>query len=102
MANQPNVTTEAGTPKLSALSIGALTLDPTFDADINNYETDTENASDTVTATAGSGVDVVITVNGNSITNGTAPTWAAGDNLVSVQLASKDGMNTYSITVTKS
>ena len=102
MANQPNVTTEAGTPKLSALSIGTLTLDPTFDADTNNYETDTENASDTVTATAGSGVDVVITVNGNSITNGTAPTWAAGDNLVSVQLASKDGMNTYSITVTKS
>lgn len=102
MANQPNVTSEAGTPSLSALSIGSLTLDPTFDKDINNYATETENNSDTVTATAGEGVDVVITVNGNSITNGTAPTWAAGDNIVSVQLTSSTGMNTYTVTVTKS
>lgn len=102
MANQPNVTAEAGTPSLTALSIGSLTLDPTFDANINNYTTETENSSDTVTATAGSGVDVVITVNGNSITNGTAPTWAAGDNIVSVQLSSATGMNTYTVTVTKS
>ena len=102
MANQPNVTAEAGTPSLSALSIGSLTLDPTFDKDINNYATETENNSDTVTATAGENVDVVITVNGNSITNGTAPTWAAGDNIVSVQLTSSTGMNTYTVTVTKS
>jgi hypothetical protein len=102
MANQPNVTAEAGTPSLSALSIGSLTLDPTFDKDINNYATETENNSDTVTATAGEDVDVVITVNGNSITNGTAPTWAAGDNIVSVQLTSSTGMNTYTVTVTKS
>lgn len=102
MANQPNVTAEAGTPSLSALSIGSLTLDPTFDKDINNYATETENSSDTVTATAGEDVDVVITVNGNSITNGTAPTWAAGDNIVSVQLTSSTGMNTYTVTVTKS
>ena len=102
MANQPNVTAEAGTPSLSALSIGSLTLDPTFDKDINNYATETENSSDTVTATAGADVDVVITVNGNSITNGTAPTWAAGDNIVSVQLTSSTGMNTYTVTVTKS
>lgn len=102
MANQPNVTAEAGTPSLTALSIGSLTLAPTFEADINNYTTETENSSDAVTATAGSGVDVVITVNGNSITNGTAPTWAAGDNIVSVQLSSATGMNTYTVTVTKS
>lgn len=102
MANQPNVTSEVGTPKLTALTIGSLTLDPTFDADVNNYATETENNSDTVTATAGSGVDLVITVNGNSITNGTAPTWDAGENIVSVQLASSTGMNTYTITVTKS
>ena len=101
MANQPNVTTEAGTPKLTALTIGSLTLDPTFDEDINEYTTETENSSDTVTATAASGTDVVITVNGNSITNGTAPTWATGDNLVSIQIASATGMNTYTVTVTK-
>ena len=100
MANQPNVTSEAGTPKLSALSIGTLTLDPTFDADVNEYTTETENASDTITATA-TDTDIVITVNGNSVTNGTAPTWTTGDNLVSIQLTSATGMNTYSVTVTK-
>ena len=42
MANQPNVTSEAGTPKLTALSIGSLTLDP-FDEDVNEYVTETEN-----------------------------------------------------------
>lgn len=101
MANQPNVTTEAGTPKLTALSIGSLVLDPTFDEDVNEYVTETDNNSDTVTATAASGTDIVITVNGNSITNGTAPTWETGDNLVSVQIASATGMNTYTVTVTK-
>lgn len=102
MANQPNVTTEAGTPKLSALALGSLTLSPAFDEDVNNYTAETSNATNTVTATAGEGVDVVITVNGNSLTNGSAATWKEGENLVSVQLASASGMNTYSITVTKS
>lgn len=102
MANQPNVTSEDGVPKLSALTLGSLELDPTFDADVNEYATTTSNASNTITATAASGTDIVITVNGNSITNGTASTWEDGDNIVSVQLASVTGMNTYSITVTKS
>lgn len=102
MANQPNVTSEAGTPTLTALTLGSLALSPTFDADVNSYTTETENSSNTVTATAGEGVDVVITVNGNSITNGTAPTWQTGDNIVSIQLASATGMNTYTVIVTKS
>ena len=102
MANQPNVTSEVGTPTLSALTLGSLTLEPTFDAVVNNYTADTENNSNAVTATAGEGVDIVITVNGNSITNGTAPTWDTGDNVVSVQLTSATGMNTYTVIVTKS
>ena len=102
MANQPNVTSEAGTPKLTALTLGSLTLDPTFDEDVNEYTTETENSTNTITATAAAGTDIVITVNGNSITNGTAPTWETGDNIVSVQLASATGMNTYSVIVTKS
>ena len=102
MANQPDVTSEAGTPTLTALTIGTLTLDPTFAETTNEYTTSTENASDTITATAAAGTDVVITVNGNSVTNGTAPTWATGANLVSIQIASASGMNTYTVTVTKS
>lgn len=102
MANQPNVTSDAGTPKLTALALGSLTLDPTFNEDVNEYTTTTENATNTITATAAADTDIVITVNGNSLTNGSAATWAAGENLVSIQLASSTGMNTYSITVTKS
>lgn len=102
MANQPDVTSDAGTPTLTALSIGALTLDPTFSEATNEYTTSTENASDTITATAAVGTDIVITVNGNSVTNGTAPTWASGENLVSIQIASATGSNNYTVTVTKS
>lgn len=102
MANQPNVTPSAGTPVLTALTLGSLTLDPTFDADINNYTTETEDTTNTITATAASGTDVVITVNGNSHTSGTAATWQAGENIVSIQLTSATGMNTYTVIVTKS
>ena len=102
MANQPDVTSEAGTPTLTALSIGTLTLNPTFSEATNEYTTSTENASDTITATAAAGTDIVITVNGNSVTNGTAPTWASGENLVSIQIASATGSNNYTVTVTKS
>ena len=102
MANQPNVTPSAGTPVLTALTLGSLTLDPTFDADINNYTTETEDTTNTITATAASGTDIVITVNGNSHTSGTAATWQAGENIVSIQLTSATGMNTYTVIVTKS
>lgn len=102
MANQPNVTPSAGTPVLTALTLGSLTLDPTFDADINNYTTETEDTTNTITATAASGTDIVITVNGNSHTSGTAATWQPGENVVSIQLTSATGMNTYTVIVTKS
>lgn len=102
MANQPQVTPSTGTPVLTALTLGSLTLDPTFDATVNNYTTETSDSTNTITATAASGVDIVITVNGNSHTSGTAATWQTGENIVSIQLTSATGMNTYTVIVTKS
>lgn len=102
MANQPNVTPSVGTPVLTALTLGSLTLDPTFDANVNNYTAETEDATNTITATADTGTDIVITVNGNSHTSGTAATWQTGENIVSIQLTSATGMNTYTVIVTKS
>lgn len=102
MANQPQVTPSTGTPVLTALTLGSLTLDPTFDAAVNNYTTETSDSTNTITATAASGVDIVITVNGNSHTSGTAATWQTGENIVSIQLTSATGMNTYTVIVTKS
>lgn len=88
--------------KLSGLTIGSLTLDPTFDADVFAYETETENATNTVTANAASGVAIVITVNGNSLTNGSAPTWDAGENSVVITASAAGKVSTtYTVTVNK-
>lgn len=66
-----------GTPSaaLSALSIGALTLTPTFDADTTSYTASTANATNTVTATAAdANATIAITVGATPIPNGQAAT----------------------------
>lgn len=87
---------------LSALTIGALTLTPTFAAGTLNYTASTANDSDTVTATAASGASAAITVNGVAHTSGQAATWAEGDNEVKVTVTGA-GLVTqvYTVTVTK-
>ena len=88
-------------PQLSALAIGGLTLSPTFDAGTYEYTTTTTNATNTITATAAAGTSVIVLVNGSSITNGTAATWAEGENTVRIQIANASGYNNYIVTVTK-
>jgi hypothetical protein len=89
--------------KLTALTIGSLTLTPTFDDEVVAYTTATTNTSDTVTATGESGSTVTVTVNGVAHTSGTAAEWAAGNNTVAVTV-SKTGCadTTYLVTVVKS
>lgn len=94
---------------LSALSLGSLTLDPTFDAETTSYTTTTTNATNTVTATpANAGAKVVITNKGTAggaveIPNGTAATWQAGTNTLAITVTAEDGTATkaYTVTVTK-
>jgi phi13 family phage major tail protein len=88
--------------ELSALSIGALTLTPSFDADTTAYTAATSNASDTVTAT-GSDEDtiVVLTVNGSAHTSGESATWQTGTNTVRVVAIKGEATRTYTVTVTK-
>lgn len=98
MANQ---TAQGSTPpQLSALTVGSLTLSPTFAAGTYEYTTTTSNASDAVTATAPSGATLAITVNGDSLTNGGSATWDDGDNEVIIVVSDTSGSNTYKITVT--
>lgn len=94
--------TESTVAKLSALTIGSLTLSPAFDADTFNYTAETSNATNVITATAAEGVTVMISVNGDAHESGAAATWSAGDNNV-VITASKTGMGSsvYTIVVTK-
>ena len=56
-----------------------------------------------MTATAtDSDVGVVITVDGNSITNGSSVSWEDGENNVVVTVSNGGSRKTYSVVVTKS
>ena len=89
-------------PKLTALTIGALTLSPTFDGDTLEYTVATTSATNAVTATAASGTQIVVLVNGESLTNGGTATWEDDDNEVLVTVSDSKGSTTYKVTVTKS
>ena len=87
-----NIKALSGDAHLSALSIGALTLVPTFDAGVYNYETSTSNSSDTITVTAASGATAVIKNGSTTVTSGSAATWVASTtNTVTVTVTAADG-----------
>ncbi len=98
----PNAT-PAVAAQLSGLTLGSLELTPAFAAGTTEYTTETENASNVITATGANDAEVTVTVNGAAHTNGTAATWETGANSV-VVTASKTGCisTTYTVTVTKS
>lgn len=90
---------------LSALTVGALTLTPTFASGTLTYTAATTNASDVVTAVPGNAAArMKLTVGGKEIENGTAATWATGSNVLQVVVTAADGTTTktYKVTVTKS
>lgn len=65
--------------RLSGLTIGALTLAPTFDSDVTEYTTTTTNATNTITATPEDEDAAVTILNGETpVTNGSAATWTDG------------------------
>jgi hypothetical protein len=92
--------------RLSGLTIGALTLTPTFDADVYEYTAETTNATNTVTATPDTGWGVLVYVNDELHENGTAATWETGENTVRVVLTDLGSpvspATEYTVTVTKS
>lgn len=90
---------------LTELKIGSLNLTPAFDAGTLAYTVATTNATNVVKATASdAAAELVITVNGKQIENGTAAEWVAGENTVKVVVTAADGSTTatYTVTVTKS
>lgn len=100
MANQAAQGSSA--PQLTALTIGSLALSPTFAAGTYEYTAATSNATNVINATAPTGANVVLIVNGNSLANGGSATWEDGDNVVLVTVSDSTGSNSYKITVTKS
>lgn len=88
---------------LSGLTIGSLTLTPAFAKDTTEYTAATTNATNTVTATAeDSDAVVTIMLGETEIENGTAATWAEGENTLTITVANGDAVKTYTVAVTKS
>ena len=88
---------------LSDLAIGSINLSPTFDADVKEYTAATSNATNTITATLNDNTaDVVITVNGDSLTNGGSASWETGENTVNITVTKGASSKKYTVIVTKS
>ena len=93
----------AGTAKLSALTIGALALSPSFSSDATEYAVATTNASDAVTAAAVDSAATITIMNGEAeVTNGSAATWEEGTNTLTITVESGTVTKVYTVTVTKS
>lgn len=97
--------TPSANANLAALSLGAASLSPAFAAGTTTYTATTTNATNVIRAVpADAGADVAITVGNVVVANGSAATWAAGENTVTITVTAANGSTTktYTITVTKS
>ena len=93
---------ESGPAKLASLSIGTLTLTPSFSDETFAYTAETSNASNAITAVGAEDANVSITVNGTAHTSGQSATWDTGENLVVITVSKVGKTSTvYTVTVTK-
>ena len=87
---------------LRSLTIGSLTLSPTFDPNEDTYTTTTTNTSDVISAVPTTGSLAIIKVNGKKVQNGAAATWTDGANTVAIAVTNGDETVNYAVSVTKS
>lgn len=93
----------ARSARLSRLAVGSLALTPAFDPDTADYTALTTNNTNAITvATESQTATVEIKVGETVVANGTAATWATGENVVDIQVTDGDKTATYTVTVTKS
>ncbi len=77
-------------------------MTPVFSGATTNYDTETANATNTITATAAkSGAQITIKVNDEAHTNGAAAIWEAGENTVEITVKYGTTQRIYTVTVTK-
>ena len=85
------------------MTIGALTLTPSFDSEVLEYAAATTNATNKVTATTDDpSAVVVIDLDGTVIENESSPTWESGDNVLTITVTDGVSETVYVVTVTKS
>jgi len=90
---------------LSDLRIGSLQLSPAFSSAVTSYNVTTSNATNTITAVpSNASAEIQVEINGVEIDNGSAASWTAGSNTVTITVTAANGTTakTYTITVTKS
>lgn len=91
------------TATLSGLTIGSLTLTPTFDSDVKEYTAATTNASNKVTATPTDENATVVILNGETtVENGESAAWETGENVLTITVTNGTEEEVYTVTVTKS
>lgn len=67
------------------------------------YTVETSNNTNKVTATADDENAVITIMNGETaVENGTSAAWSAGENTLTITVASGDAETVYTVTVTKS
>lgn len=87
---------------LSALSIGSIDLNPSFDANTQNYTASTTNATNVITATpAVEDATVEIKVNNTVVESGSSASWQTGSNAVVIKVTNGTNSKTYTVVVTK-
>ena len=88
---------------LSALTVGSLSLSPSFNKSTYEYTTSGSVASVAVNGTA-TASDSVVTVEagGKVYDNGSSVKLAMGENVIKVNVANKTYVDTYTVTVTRS
>ena len=88
---------------LSALTLGSLTLSPTFNKNVTNYTAATTDSTNTITATATDNSATVVIKNGSTtVTSGNSASWSAGKNIVTVTVTNTNAEMVYTVEVTKS
>lgn len=88
---------------LSGLTIGSLSLSPTFSKNVVTYTANTTNATNKITATAEDPNATVTIHNGDSpVSNGGSATWSTGENTLTVKVANGTKEKTYTVIVSKS
>lgn len=86
---------------LQSLTIGGLTLSPTFASDTDTYTATTSNAKDAISAVPTMGSTVTVKVGSTRVQNGGEATWASGENVVSITVNNGKNSKVYTVTVTK-
>jgi hypothetical protein len=90
---------------LSGLTIGGLSLSPTFAPNVESYTLKTRNNTNKVTATSDNTADISLLLTNslgtNSVANGTSVPWAEGENELDITVSRNGNTKKYVVVVTK-